>query len=387
MVKTQQSAFFMHKTVLFMGLFLTALAIGFAAKAQQATPASPKVLIAAAYSEEITLETTFVGRGEASAKTDLVAQVTGTVTEITVEDGTSVTEGQVIYRIDPDSYAAAVAAEEASVKRAEANLKLAHIERDRKQQLLDRGAIAESELDIAVANAEVADADMGAAKAALQSAELDLERTEIRAPFDGRIGKSDISLGTVVGPSTGALSTLVRQSPMYVTFSLSEPQLLRVLERLDAGMTELIENDNTPNVFVSLPSGTMLEEPGKIVFLDNRIDPSTGTISVRAEFENTRQMILDGSFVSVVIEALEPTLSVLIPQNAVQRDQRGDFVLVVTDQQLVEQRYVVLGAQIETAVIVADGLRSGESVIVEGLQKVRPGVEVDAVLAGTAEGN
>lgn len=387
MVKTQQSAFFMHKTVLFMGLFLTALAIGFAAKAQQATPASPKVLIAAAYSEEITLETTFVGRGEASAKTDLVAQVTGTVTEITVEDGTSVTEGQVIYRIDPDSYAAAVAAEEASVKRAEANLKLAHIERDRKQQLLDRGAIAESELDIAVANAEVADADMGAAKAALQSAELDLERTEIRAPFEGRIGKSDISLGTVVGPSTGALSTLVRQSPMYVTFSLSEPQLLRVLERLDAGMTELIENDNTPNVFVSLPSGTMLEEPGKIVFLDNRIDPSTGTISVRAEFENTRQMILDGSFVSVVIEALEPTLSVLIPQNAVQRDQRGDFVLVITDQQLVEQRYVVLGAQIETAVIVADGLRSGESVIVEGLQKVRPGVEVDAVLAGTAEGN
>lgn len=387
MVKTQQSAFFMHKTVLFMGLFLTALAIGFAAKAQQATPASPKVLIAAAYSEEITLETTFVGRGEASAKTDLVAQVTGTVTEITVEDGTSVTEGQVIYRIDPDSYAAAVAAEEASVKRAEANLKLAHIERDRKQQLLDRGAIAESELDIAVANAEVADADMGAAKAALQSAELDLERTEIRAPFEGRIGKSDISLGTVVGPSTGALSTLVRQSPMYVTFSLSEPQLLRVLERLDTGMTELIENDNTPNVFVSLPSGTMMEEPGKIVFLDNRIDPSTGTISVRAEFENTRQMILDGSFVSVVIEALEPTLSVLIPQNAVQRDQRGDFVLVITDQQLVEQRYVVLGAQIETAVIVADGLRSGESVIVEGLQKVRPGVEVDAVLAGTAEGN
>ncbi|MDW3223089.1 MAG: efflux RND transporter periplasmic adaptor subunit [Paracoccaceae bacterium] len=387
MVKTQQSAVFVQKVGLFIGLVLIAVTFGFAVLAQQATPAAPKVLIAAAYSEEITLETTFVGRGEASAKTDLVAQVTGTVTEITVEDGTSVAAGDLIYRIDPDSYAASVAAQQASVSRAEANLTLAHIERDRKQQLLDRGAIAESELDIAVANAEVAEADMGAAKAALQSAELDLERTEIRAPFDGRIGKSNISLGTVVGPTTGALSTLVRQSPMYVTFSLSEPQLLRVLERLDAGMTELIENDNTPNVFVSLPSGTMLEEPGKIVFLDNRIDPSTGTISVRAEFENTRQMILDGSFVSVVIEALEPTLSVLIPQNAVQRDQRGDFVLVVTDQQLVEQRYVVLGAQIETAVIVTDGLRAGESVIVEGLQKVRPGVEVDAVLAGTAEGN
>jgi membrane fusion protein (multidrug efflux system) len=108
---------------------------------------------------------------------------------------------------------------------------------------------------------------------------------------------------------------------------------------------------------------------------------------VRAEFENKRQMILDGSFVSVIIEALEPTLSVLIPQNAVQRDQRGDFVLVVTEQQLVEQRYIVLGPQAETAVIVSEGLRAGESVIVEGLQRVRPGVEVNAVLTGTPEGN
>lgn len=357
------------------------------AQAQQGEAQAPKVVISAAYSKEITRETTFVGRGEASAQTDLVARVTGTVTKIVVEDGVAVEEGDLIFEIEPDSYVATVAAEQASLERTKANLKLAEIELDRKQELLNRDVIAESELDIALANAAVAKADVGAAEAALQKAKLDLERTEIRAPFSGRIGKSAVSLGALVGPSTGALATLVRQSPMYVTFSLSEPQLLRVVEQLDTGMQELLANDETPNVFVVLPGGETLDEAGEIVFIDNRIDPTTGTIALRAVFENTRQLILDGSFVSVVIEALEPTLSILVPQNAVQRDQRGDFVLVVTDRQLVEQRYVVLGPQIETDVIVADGLRDGESVVVEGLQRVRPGVEVNAVLAGTTEGN
>ncbi|MGA9411585.1 MAG: efflux RND transporter periplasmic adaptor subunit, partial [Roseobacter sp.] len=228
---------------------------------------------------------------------------------------------------------------------------------------------------------------LAAAQAALQEAELNLERTEIVAPFDGRLGRAEVSLGALVSPSTGPLATLVQETPMYVTFSLSEPQLLAVLERLDRGVDDLIESGASPNVFVRLPGGDMLEEAGVIVFLDNRINPSTGTIALRAEFKNDRRVILDGGFLSVVIEQLEPTLSVLIPQNAVQRDQRGDFVLVVTDQQLVEQRYVTLGPQEQTAVVVSEGLRSGESVIVEGLQRVRPGIEVNAVLTGSSQGD
>ena len=172
---------------------------------------------------------------------------------------------------------------------------------------------------------------------------------------------------------------------MYVTFSLSERQLLLMLERVGRGIDDLARSKVSPNVRVMLPGGSLLDEVGKIVFLDNRIDPSTGTIAMRAEFENARRMIIDGGFVSIVIEALEPTLSVLIPQNSVQRDQRGDFVLVVTDQALVEQRYVILGPQEGTAVVVAEGLREGESVITEGLQRVRPGVKVDAVLAGVGD--
>ena len=357
------------------------------ASAQEQSAPPPKVVISAAFSKELLSETTFVGRGEAAAKTDLVARVTGIVTEIVAEEGALVKTGDVIFRIEPDTYEAEVAGQKAAVTRAEANVKLAEIELVRKTELLRRESIAESEKDIAEANASVAEADLSAALAALKNAELNLERTEITAPFDGRIGRSTISLGALVSPSTGPLATLVQESPTYVTFSLSEPQLLGVLERLDKGVDDLVTDGESPNVFVKLPNGTLLEEPGQIDFIAHQITSSPGAISMRAEFETSRRMILDGGFISVVIEALEPTLSVLIPQNAVQRDQRGDFVLVVTDQQLVEQRYVVLGTQEETDVVVVEGLREGESVIVEGLQRVRPGVEVHALLAGTTEGN
>jgi membrane fusion protein (multidrug efflux system) len=162
---------------------------------------------------------------------------------------------------------------------------------------------------------------------------------------------------------------------------------LAVLERLETDMEGLLDNGKSPDVFVILPNGSRMEESGRIVFIDNQIDPATGTIALRAEFANEAGLILDGAFVNLIIQALEPTPSVMIPLAAVQRDQRGDFVLVVSDQQLIEQRYVTLGPQVGTAVVAEDGLRSGEAVIVEGLQRVRPGVAVDAVLASQPAGD
>jgi len=348
----------------------------------QEDKAPPKVTIAAAYMQDIVREANFVGRGEAIDKTELVARVTGFVQEVAAVDGAPLSEGDVMFRIEPDTYEAAAAARQADVGRAEANLDLARIELSRKRELVARDAAPASELDIARANAQVAEAELKAAQAALRQAELDLSYTEIRAPFDGRVGRIAVSEGALVGPTSGPLAVLVRQSPIYVTFSLSEPQLITVLERLETDVEGLSSNGKSPDVFVALPNGTVLDEPGRIVFLDNRIDPMTGTISLRAEFENARRLILDGAFVNVRIAALQPTQSVMIPLGAVQRDQRGDFVLVVTDQQMVEQRYVELGEQVGTAVVVRDGMRAGEAVIVEGLQRVRPGVRVDAVLTG-----
>ena len=161
----------------------------------------------------------------------------------------------------------------------------------------------------------MAEADLAAAQAALDLAELDLEYTEIRAPFDGRFGKRMVSVGALVGPNSGPLGTLVTQSPMYVTFSLSEPQFVSVLQQLETDVEGLHDHERSPNVFFSLPNGTDLEETGKIVFLDNRINPATGTIALRAEVPNARRLILDGGFVTVRIEALEPTPSVLVPHH------------------------------------------------------------------------
>ncbi|MCL6283914.1 efflux RND transporter periplasmic adaptor subunit [Ruegeria sp. 2012CJ41-6] len=371
--------------------FVTGIALAGAlwtapALAQEGESAPPKVSIAAAYTQEITDEAVFIGRGEAIDEVDIIARVSGFLEAQQVADGANVKKGELLFEIEPDLYEATLEARKADLDKAEANLELAKLELARKEELLRRDAVPVSERDVARANELEAEAQIKSAKAAIQQAELDLSYTKISAPFDGRLGRVATSVGDIVGPSKPPLVSLVREAPIYVSFAINEKLLLNVLQNSGETTATLASSDQKPDVFVELPNGTKLDETGHIVFVDNQIDPLTGAITIRAEFENTSRLLVDGAFVHVSIQALEPTLQVLIPQAALQRDQRGEFVLVVNNKQMVEQRYIQTGDPEGTAIIVTEGLVEGESVIVEGLQRVRPGVAVDAVVASDSPG-
>ncbi|QIE42650.1 efflux RND transporter periplasmic adaptor subunit [Meridianimarinicoccus aquatilis] len=351
--------------------------------AQTGEASAPRVSVAAAVTEDVVQDASFIARVEAIDSVDLVARVTGFVQNVLVKDGTEVSTGDVLFRIEPEQYDAIVASRRADLSQAEANLTLAEIELDRNRTLVAREAVAQSELDRAQANEKVAVAQVKAAEAALSQAELDLSYTRITAPFDGRIGRIGASAGELVTPSSGALATLVSEAPIYVTFSLGESALYDVMQATLAAGGSIGAPNGQISVTVRLPNGTDYGETGTLAFGDNRVDPTTGTLAVRAKFENADRLLVDGAFVTARLAAKKPVQMLTIPQAAVQRDQRGGFVLVVGPEQTVEQRYITTGQQVGTSIAVEDGLQEGETVIVEGLQRVRPGVPVEAVLAGS----
>lgn len=363
----------------------TALTLGIAPMGlAQDAPPPPKVSVMAAVTKPLRNSETFIGRGEAKDKVDVIARVSGFLEEVLIEDGSEVQAGDLLFRIERSRYEATLEARRADLAKAEANLKLASLDLARKQELFERGTVSEAERDTSLATEKVGEADVRAANAAIQQAELDLSYTEVFAPFTGRVGRIGVSIGDVVSPTSKPLVNVVRESPIYVAFALNEKQFVSILQKIEnAEVTEEREADLF-EVFVVLPNGTHLEERGKFAFADNRIDPATGTITLRAEFENASRLIVDGSFLTVGLESQKPVDRLIISQAAMQRDQQGPFVLVVDDQQMIEQRYIKTGDVMGTGIIVLEGLQDGEIVVVEGLQRIRPGAKVDPVLANQA---
>jgi membrane fusion protein (multidrug efflux system) len=212
----------------------------------------------------------------------------------------------------------------------------------------------------------------------LRQAEIDLSYTEIRAPFAGQIGRASFAEGAVVGPASESLGRLVRLDPIFVAVPVTDRQMLEVRQAQSS------ETEFEP--FLRLADGSMLETPGRWAFFDPQVNATTSTITVRATFDNPDGLLLPGQFVTVVVRAAEPEAALVIPQIAVQRDQSGEFVLVVDEANRVQETRVKLGDRVDTDWVVEGGLEEGQNVIVEGLQKVRPGVLVQATGLASDEG-
>lgn len=345
------------------------------------TDALPAVTVMPVTSQPFSASREFVGKTEAYRAVDLRARVTGFLIERTFEEGKDVEKDTVLYRIDPTEFEAAVAAATASVERAQAAFKEADQKLDRTRTLTEKGTVSQANLDEAIAAQGRAKADVSAAQAELESAKLNLGYTDIRTPIEGRIGASAVDVGNLIGPDSGVLATVIDLDPIRVAFSLPERSFLNVMGMMEAGESRKL----VPRIRLS--NGEIFGETGTIAFADNQVDPSTGTVRVFVDFPNPKQTLVPGLFVNVVLTTAESEERILIPQAAVQLNQSGPFVLVVDGDNRVEIRQIETGDIAGTEIVVEEGLSEGEQIIVDGIQKVRPGGEVTVVPASaTADG-
>jgi membrane fusion protein (multidrug efflux system) len=336
------------------------------AAATAATP-PPSVTVISLQPTEVTPGFGFNGRVVAVDEAQLRARVTGFLEKRLFEEGADVKAGDLLFVIEKAPYQAVVDQRQAELASTEANRVNTALQLRRGEELVKNKNIPQSEVDQRRAADEMAAAQILEAQAALEQAQINLGYTEIHAPIAGRIGRAAFSVGNLVGPDSGVLATIVSQDPIYVTFPVSQRELLA--HRGESG---------EPVVRVTLPDGTLYDHPGKLNFLDVEVDPGTDTLTVRAELPNPDRVLVAGQFVGVRVERGEPEKVLAVPQASVQVDQAGPYVLVVGGDDKVEARRITLGPVEGAQVVVQTGLQTGDKVIVEGIQKVRPGMVVAA---------
>lgn len=338
---------------------------------------APAVTVAPAALVDLTEVAAFNGRAVAVQKVDLRARVAGFVQAVNFTEGGLVAEGDVLFELEDGAYRAAYNQADAQIAAAEAALTLANLERDRQAELAAKGTAAQAVLDRAVAEADRAAAEVRRLTALREVAALDLSYTQIVAPFAGRVGLSTANVGALVGPESGALLTLVKTDPMTVQFPVPERDLLALkAQAADGGQPTLI------GVTLTLADGTAYDQPGQIDFTDVAVNPGTDTVLIRATFPNPGMVLRDGALVRVVLEGGGDAAVLTVPQQAIQRDLLGAFVLVVDEAGVVEKRRVTADRLTRGLGVVTEGLAEGERVITEGANKARPGATVDAALGG-----
>jgi membrane fusion protein (multidrug efflux system) len=353
-----------------------------AALSQSAPGGPPAVGIVEAIRRPITETSEFLGRIEAVNRVNVVARVTAFLEKRLFNEGAEVKAGDELYRLERGPFEADLASKQAQVAQLQATLENAKLTADRARTLLGGPAGQQSTYDAAIANQRSLEAQVQSAQAQVQLSQINLDYTDIRSPIDGKIGRTAVTEGNVVSPGSGVLTTIVSQDPMYVVFPVSVRAGLELRDRygplggLDAVLIRL-----------RLPDGRMYGQSGKLNFVDNTIAQNTDTITLRGEIANpilhpastagvTVHELTDGEFATVLLEGVQPVEVVAIPRSAVLSDQQGDYVFMVGAENKAEQRRIQLGQSTTTVAAVTHGLALGDKVIVEGLQRVRPGQPV-----------
>lgn len=341
------------------------------------------VTVVTVKSQSLSLKTELPGRATAYAIAEVRPQVGGILKRRVFKEGADVKAGEVLYEIDPVLYQAAQSNSRAALAKAEANLVTIKLKAQRYAQLADSGVISKQDNDDVIASLGQAEADVTAARAALETATINLSYTRITAPISGRIGKSSVTAGALlIANQTTALATIQQLNPIYVDVTQGSADLMRLRRELASGA--LKRADGKAKVTLVLDDGSTYGQSGSLQFSDITVDEGTSSVVLRAEFANAGHEILPGMYVRATIEEGTQQDALLVPQQAVTRDPTGAATaLVLTAEGVVEQRKLTIDRSVDNQWLVREGLQADEQVIMEGGQRVKPGDKAQAAAPAT----
>ncbi|MCV2356969.1 efflux RND transporter periplasmic adaptor subunit [Paucibacter sp. B2R-40] len=347
-------------------------------------PPPPQVGVISAQQQAVALQTELPGRVEALRTAQVRARVNGVVLKRLFTEGEEVKAGQALFQIDPAPYQAALDSAQANLAKAQANLSQAAAQAERNKPLYEGRAISQQEYLISVAAAKAAEADVAAAKAAITGAKLNLDYAHVTAPISGRIGRALVTEGALVSAAEATQLALIQQtSSVFVNFTQSANEVQQMRRALNAGqLRKLGSKTGQPaaEVRIVLDDGSELKQPGRLLFTDLSVDPSSGQVTLRAEVANAEAQLLPGQYVRVRLVQAELPAGILLPQQAVKRGNQGDSVMVIGPDNKPLNRMVKIGQAAGNQWVVLEGLKVGEQVIVDGFQKMFvPGAPVTPV--------
>lgn len=355
------------------------------AKKVQKKPFVPTVTVTPAQTVDLAQMTNVVGQITPIEEVQLRARVSGYLTARNFEAGAFVKKGQLLFQIQKDQYKANVELAVAKDIEAQAQLDYANIEFNRYNLLLKQNAASQDTFDQTAKNKYLFQGALGEAKANLTLANLDLSYTDVYAPFDGRIGMYSYSVGDLVGINSDPLAEVIMVDPIWVEFNYSESVFLKIIQQTGKVLpTAQDPTLTTHRVYVklTLPDGSQYPLEGKIDFINNKIDPETGTIQMKAIFNNPKQLLIAGGYVNVQVGMKTKIPELIIPQAALQEDQAGSFVFVVNNKDVIEKRYITTGATTGSNIAVTKGLSADELIVTQGILLVRPGSTVKYITQG-----